>query len=490
MKNKILFTILLFFSSIHWVGCSLFSSSSEEEKQTQMTEQVDPSGASGFDERAEESSNVGSDNVEADIEKGIGNDVQDEYSDDEYPDEFTGNSLSANGMEEGASAPDEGGGLPETAMEENQEKDIFRQDNQDSFVSEPMMTDPPQDMSDTSDMASNTPPLPVPDEMTKPMESSSQLAPDSSSMMMARPSFVPVKKMKPSAYKRAGTNINRLYVVRAGENMKSIAMKIYGQDLSEQLYSYNSHFVGKSLKVGDKIYYRSPSNAEDPGMMTYYEENGIAPQYYEIPSEGESLRSLGKKLLGHQRSWMEIYATNENVQSKGNLPGGLRIRYWPNDASAPMAVADSPQPMDPPPAPMEEEPVAEQPQEGMNQDMGDMAAAQQEEPPPPQPSEIPPPPPEEMAQAEQGISPPPPQELAQNDQLPPPAAGTMEPPPPPPPPEEMAAASMQMEEKPPWWDDENLLYFLAGGLILLVVIILLVLRRNRSRKVSFGHNQN
>ena len=477
MKKKILFTILLFLSSIHWVGCSLFSSSAEKEKQAQMTEEMDASGASGFDGTEEEPSNV-----EADIEKGIGSNVQDEYSDDEYPDEFSGNSLPANGMEEGTTGVDEGDGLPETAMGENQEKDIFRQDNQDSFVSEPMMTDPPQDM---SDMASNASSLPG--EMGTPMESSSpqELAPDSSSMM-ARPSFVPVKKMKSSAYKRAGANINRLYVVRAGDNMKSIAMKIYGQDLSEQLYSYNSHFVGKSLKVGDKIYYRSPNNAEDPGMMTYYEENGIAPQHYEVPSGGENLKSLGKKLLGHQRSWMEIYATNENVQSKGNLPGGLRIRYWSDGVSAPAAVADSPQPMDSAPPPMEEELVAEQPQQGVNQDMGDMAA-QQAGDPPPEPSEIPPPP--DMAQAEQGISEPP-QELAQNDtQPPPPSSGTMESSPPPPPPE-AETSPMQMDEKPPWWDDENLLYFFAGGLILLVVMILLVLRRNRSRKVSFGHNQN
>ena len=122
--------------------------------------------------------------------------------------------------------------------------------------------------------------------------------------------LVSVKKMKPAAYRRAGGNVNRLYVVRPGDNMDSIAEKLYGSSSeSEKLYSYNSHHRGRTLDVGDKIYYESPNNSNDPTMMTYYEDNNMTPSYY-TSQEGENIRKIAKNLLSHDRSWMELYATN------------------------------------------------------------------------------------------------------------------------------------------------------------------------------------
>ena len=111
--------------------------------------------------------------------------------------------------------------------------------------------------------------------------------------------YISVKKMKPAAYKRAGDNINRLYVVRSGDNMDSIANKLYGSSSeADRLYSYNPSFSWKKHSVvGDKIYYESPNNKNDPTMMTYYEDNNVAPSYY-TSQDGDNIRKISKKLLG------------------------------------------------------------------------------------------------------------------------------------------------------------------------------------------------
>jgi hypothetical protein len=84
----------------------------------------------------------------------------------------------------------------------------------------------------------------------------------------------------------------------------------------------------------------------------------MSPSYY-TSQEGDNIRKVSKQLLGHERSWMEIYATNESVASKGRLPAGLRLRYWQEGAAAaaPVMAMNKPEPTPPPmpePEPMEE----------------------------------------------------------------------------------------------------------------------------------------
>src|SRR5690606_18208841 len=68
-------------------------------------------------------------------------------------------------------------------------------------------------------------------------------------------------------------------------------------------------------------------------MLTFYEDNGIPSQVYQSGPD-ESIRTISKKLLGHERSWMEVWATNPSVESKWLLPEGTTLRYWPADAIA------------------------------------------------------------------------------------------------------------------------------------------------------------
>ena len=305
MKKIIPNLLSLFFFSIFLSSCSFFSSGTGGETEiSEDFEQKDPGmnydeaegSPSQDDSFSEISENEQGSNIDTEESFAEENKV-DEYNDDPYADEEGGNSQA------------ELFNLPENPMTENQEQGLFAQENKD----------------DSYYNQNEAYPIPAKD----------------------KPKLVPVKKMKASVYQIGGVNINRLYIVRPDDTMEFISMKIYGNDRSEELYSYNSHFRGKSLKVGDKIYYPSPINPDDPVMKTYYEDNNQQPQYY-VTKEGDNLRKFSKDLLGHPRSWMEIYATNENIESKGRLPAGLQIRYWTESLNT--KIADQ-SPAEPPPTP-------------------------------------------------------------------------------------------------------------------------------------------
>jgi hypothetical protein len=121
-------------------------------------------------------------------------------------------------------------------------------------------------------------------------------------------------------------------VGRSGDTVKSISEKIYG-DVGRQkdLRKWNS-FLSRGVKVGDKIYYQSPSNPADMSMLTYYEDVSIPAQHY-LSRDGDNIRTISKTLLGHKDSWKEVWVTNPDVESKGDIPAGLNLRYWPAEAS-------------------------------------------------------------------------------------------------------------------------------------------------------------
>ena len=230
--------------------------------------------------------------------------------------------------------------------------------------------------------------------------------------------WVPIKKIADQPFNKNGILINAVYIARPGDSMESISQKIYGSDRSEELYTANPSFRTSSLDTGEKVYYNSPNRPTDDTMLkTFYEDVGLAPETY-IAQDGDNIRSVSMQLLGDQHSWKEVWATNPEVESKGDLAGGTQLRYWASGD-----VASSPPPMasnDPPPPPADEPPPAPEPPP-----MPDMAA--NDPPPPPAPPEPPPmdtPPP-----------PPPAPDMAANDPPPPPPPPPAnEPPPPPPPP--------------------------------------------------------
>lgn len=301
------------------------------------------------------------------------------------------------------------------------------------------------------------------------------------------PKFVPVKKIADSAFERDGVNLNRVYIGRPGDTFASVSEKIFGtRDRANDLKAWNPALKGR-IKTGDKVYYQSQSNPNDPTMLTFYEENGIQPNIY-VSKEGDNIRTLSRDLLGDDDSWKEVWATNPNIESKGDIPSGIEIRYWSDEAIAQgpatpsqpappdeqIAAAPEPPPM-PTDVPTELPPPPSDPMAQMNQppsqDPNTIAAA---EPPPPPPPPPPMDPPSDMG-AVGGLG----------------QAPEQVPPPPPPPPEPKPVAKKpQFDDEASANDPDTMMAMGVGGILLLAAAVLFViLRRNRAKRVDLGQTQ-
>ena len=163
--------------------------------------------------------------------------------------------------------------------------------------------------------------------------------------------WIPVKKIATSAWKKSGKWINAVYIARSGDSLQSIHSKIYGSGGASlaDLRTWNPHFKNKEPKVGDKIYYNSPKRPEDSArLLNFYEDNQESPQSHDIQS-GQNIRKVAAQLLGHKDSWKEIWATNFNLSSKGKINQTTTIVYWTgtgSTASAEMAP-EEPAPAEP-----------------------------------------------------------------------------------------------------------------------------------------------
>lgn len=168
--------------------------------------------------------------------------------------------------------------------------------------------------------------------------------------------LVPVQKMAASPFNRAGILLNTLYIVREGDTLQSIKDKIYGSNSSANLQQLNPTIKPNNLKVGEKIYYNSPNRPNDNSrMMFYYDDVGAQAQYHEIRS-GQSIRKVAQDLLGHPRSWMEVWATNPDVESKWAVSKNHNLRYFPEGTAVAPTLAQNNQPELIEPA--EEEPLS------------------------------------------------------------------------------------------------------------------------------------
>ena len=491
MKRSLLYLLLALFFSFNITGCSLFGGGDDDTESATVAEEgegdeyekdeFESEGEEGEQAEGDETSEEGEEFAEGEegdeegevdsgdefadepeAEDSFQDEEDEEYPDDEFddgeevadadsPDEddFQAEDGTTGGDDD-AVFVDEGSGedIPDEPMSQNEEEDLFAKE-------------------DSSDSGSFYEPS------------------GGDNFADEAPKYVPVKKMKAAAFRRAGSNVNRLYVARSGDDMSSIARKIYGSDRSSDLYKWNGHFQGKSLKVGDKVYYSSSRAPNDPTMKTYYEDVGIAPQYY-TGRKGDNIRTVSEKLLGSSRSWMEVYATNE-VDSKWALPAGTQLRYWPSGAKASMTQAQTPAPAPEPEPEMEE---VEEEVASMEEEVTDVAEVE--------PEEV-----EEIADLDD------PSDLADSPELdeadeftPPPAAGSVAPPPPPqsgkgvappPPPSSPLGPKKAFGNKgkaTAGAKDDSMIMGAIGGLFILASIILLIfIRRNRAKRVNFSQTQ-
>jgi len=155
--------------------------------------------------------------------------------------------------------------------------------------------------------------------------------------------FIPVKKMKTVPYDRNGVLVNAIYFVRQGDTLRDIADKVYGAGSAVDFTIVNPHLNSGNLRVGQKVYYNSPTRPQDRSRLLTYYEDARAPIMYYSASEGDNIREVSKNLLGHSRSWMEVWATNMQIESKASLEAPFQIRYWegaPSQPSTPVLASN------------------------------------------------------------------------------------------------------------------------------------------------------
>ena len=256
------------------------------------------------------------------------------------------------------------------------------------------------------------------------------------------------RKVETTPWKEGGKLLNTVYVARDGDNWGSVSQMIYGSEKASELKKMNPAIKGRKMKPGDKVYFNSPHRPEDDSkVLTYYEDNGMAPEVY-IAKSGDNLKQVAKELFGKESSWKELYATND-FESKAGLDEGTQIRYW-RSAPKPADVA----------APTPPEPA---------HDM-----AMNEMPPAPAAGEMAPPPP------------PPPPDMAMNEMAPPPPPPPMEavapPPPPPPPAIQEKTANMEASGNP--LEDDQTQMLAAGAIVFVGLALFIMLRRRRRRELE------
>ncbi len=153
--------------------------------------------------------------------------------------------------------------------------------------------------------------------------------------------WVPLKKIPTQPWRQDGKWVNAVYIARSEEDLSQISVKIYGHtQLVDELKNFNPFLKRRDPKVGDKIYYNSPNRPKDRVKFShYYEDNNQTASTYDIQA-GENIRTVSSNLLGHKDSWKEIWATNPQIESKGNVNETVTLYYWPGSR----AVVEGEQP--------------------------------------------------------------------------------------------------------------------------------------------------
>jgi hypothetical protein len=364
--------------------------------------------------------------------------------------------------------------------------------------SAPPPTDTAAAPTDTTPPATTAESAPPPEVAPAPEPAPVATAPEKEKKAVT---YAPLQKVKDSAFTQGGTNLNRVYIGRPHDTVKAISQKIYGSNRSKDLVSWNS-FLKRGVRTGDKIYYSSPANPSDTRMLTYYEDIGAPPQTY-TSKDGDNIRKVSSKLLGFKDAWKEVYETNMNVESRGNIPAGLELKYWPDQGSAPsqtMAQNSPPDqtlpPQDLPPSQpadnMQSPPPPPPPVAGNNVPPQDPAMAPPPPPPPGPPGQqavannndpLAPPPDMSATPASVGNTaavPPPPPPPSGNDPLAPPPG---------PKPAKAAGKKVVAEDASGYDADTMMVIGLGGILIIAAAFVWVVIRKNRAKRMDLGQTQ-
>ncbi len=117
--------------------------------------------------------------------------------------------------------------------------------------------------------------------------------------------------------------LNRYYFLRSNDTAEILSNLFYGSaDRAAELVEWNG--PTSKWQPGKVIYYRSAQHADDPALLSYYQEAGVQPS--DIPMlPGDTLKTIASQRYGSAGSWRELAALNgmrsENEQA---LDGTLK----------------------------------------------------------------------------------------------------------------------------------------------------------------------
>lgn len=448
---KKLFTILACLSLVVHLSCTSNDSKDDANVDGAVTE--DTAGTDAELTKAEAESNA---NSGASVAEG----TNDGFLDEQLPEDALGESSSV-AKSETPVDPAADTQPPPSTIEEPMPEIAATDSAMPPATETPAPAEPTMDSMASVDTGSVAPsPEPTVEAPTQPDSSIASLGMGTTDTGDSKPK-ASLKKVEATPFSRNGILLNAVYVARPKDSYKSISKMIYGSDSkAKELKKANPSMA--TPKAGNKIYYNSPTRpTDDQKVLVYYEDSGMTPDVY-VAKEGDDLRKVSKELLGYDKAWQEVWATN-SIESKGRLMAGTELRYW---KSAPMSATPPPEM---PPVAANPEPVHEMmPPPEMP---ATAPVAMNEMPPPPPMPELPP-----QAAA---TAPPP--------DLPPPPPPEMSPPPPPPPVAKKPTTDAHAENG---GMDNDLMMSLAGAGILAagVAAMIMVRKRRQQKEMSSAFN--
>ena len=365
----------------------------------------------------------------------------------------------------------------------------------------------------SKEVASSSPPPPEP--VSEPVIADAPPVQSSYTEPAAAPKqtvFAPLLKVKDSAFTApGGATLNRVYLARPKDTAKSMSQKLYGDAThAKELAKWNP-VLKRGVRAGDKVYYSSAANPSDSHMMNYYEEAGIAPQTY-VSKDGDNLRTVSKDLLGFKDAWKEVWSTNASVESKGKIPAGLEIKYWPETGTAApvQALASTTTPPADTSAALpstlpDAAPIAPSSPQASAQGAAEMPPNDPFASAPPQVQPATPGQPAAQAVADNGagpdpLAPPPPVDMAPptapaaaagtvaTDPMAPPAPAAQvaaTPPPAPKPAKKVVTTTVTQDNS----DDTTMALGVGGVLLLAAAALFIFIRKNRAKRMDLGQTQ-
>lgn len=118
--------------------------------------------------------------------------------------------------------------------------------------------------------------------------------------------------------------LNRFYLLRQGDTPASVSQLLFATTANDKdLVAANKG----EWKPGRRILYVSPEQPEDNEMLSFYEENGINTEEYEV-KKGDWLSKIAKQKYGHVGSWAEIALAN-GLKSPNQLKKGQKLVLYP-----------------------------------------------------------------------------------------------------------------------------------------------------------------